>query len=244
MIRITRKYIGQVDLVNWLRSVCAIPIEFHLNDHKKIVLFSSIGRQKTAVPPRSIFAASLWQHSRCQIFAEQCLCSVHGFWSYVYFLTLNIRHDKFHFFPSFTLNASVKRHIDECSIEFSWFISTNTWWRKVARRHSMAADSRWVWLSNVLLTSKLIPFDLTVHTIPWDMDYVLTTGKQCPSYDYALKNHMKNSPEVQRIYTEYADLFSSWSKNSGAKIETISDVYRLHDTLMVEKEQNKLLVNF
>lgn len=76
------------------------------------------------------------------------------------------------------------------------------------------------------------------------MDYYLCTGKHCPSYEYALKKHMKESPEVQRIYTEYADLFSSWSQNSGAKIETICDVFRLHDTLMVEKEQNKVLVNF
>lgn len=83
-----------------------------------------------------------------------------------------------------------------------------------------------------------------MHTIPWDMDYVLTTGKHCPSYEYALKKHMKESPEVQRIYTEYADLFSSWSQNSGATIATIADVFKLHDTLMVEKEHNKKLVDF
>lgn len=62
------------------------------------------------------------------------------------------------------------------------------------------------------------------------MDYVLTTGKHCPSYEFALKK-------------EYADLFSTWSKNSGANIETIADVFKLYNTLMVEKEHNKVLVN-
>lgn len=75
------------------------------------------------------------------------------------------------------------------------------------------------------------------------MDYVLTTGKHCPSYEFALKKNMNESPEVQRIYTEYADLFSTWSKNSGANIETIADVFKLYNTLMVEKEHNKVLVN-
>lgn len=74
------------------------------------------------------------------------------------------------------------------------------------------------------------------------MDYVLTTGKHCPAYEYAMKKNMNESAEVQRIYSDYADLFLSWSQNSGANVSTITDVFRLYNTLVVEKEHNKLSV--
>lgn len=72
------------------------------------------------------------------------------------------------------------------------------------------------------------------------MDHVLTTGKRCPKYDKAYADNLKSSPEVQRIHAEHKDLFSSLSQNSGAKISTTTDVYKLYNTLMVEKEHNKL----
>lgn len=83
-----------------------------------------------------------------------------------------------------------------------------------------------------------------VHTMPWPTDHLLTTGKHSPLYEFALKKNMDESPEVQRIYAEHADLFSSLSENSGAKISTIADVFKLYDTLKVEKDHSKLYVNF
>lgn len=83
-------------------------------------------------------------------------------------------------------------------------------------------------------------FIFSVHTMPWNMDHVLTTGRNCPLYEFQLKKHMNESPEVQRIYADHADLFSSLSENSGAKIATITDIFKLYDTLKVEKEHNKL----
>lgn len=80
----------------------------------------------------------------------------------------------------------------------------------------------------------------SVHTIPWNMDHVLTTGRHCGLYEFALKKNMNESAEVQRIYADHADLFSSLSQNSGAKIATISDVFKLYDTLMIEKEHKKV----
>lgn len=50
---------------------------------------------------------------------------------------------------------------------------------------------------------------------------------------------MEESKEVQRIYTEYADLFPYLSKMSGLNITTITDVYWLWNTLDIEREQNK-----
>lgn len=51
---------------------------------------------------------------------------------------------------------------------------------------------------------------------------------------------MNESAEVQRIYADHADLFSDLSHNSGAKIATIADVFKLYDTLKVEKAHNKV----
>lgn len=72
------------------------------------------------------------------------------------------------------------------------------------------------------------------------MDHILTTGKRCPAYEFALKKNMHESAEVQRIYSDYTDLFSSWSQDSGANVATIADVFKLYNTLMVEQEHNKL----
>lgn len=80
-----------------------------------------------------------------------------------------------------------------------------------------------------------------MHTIPAELDYVVANGRVCPSYQLEFEKNMNESPEVQRIYTDYADLFLSWSQNSGKKIETINDVHALNNILIVEKEQNKLL---
>lgn len=82
---------------------------------------------------------------------------------------------------------------------------------------------------------------IPVHTIPQSMDYLLYAGKKCPKYDATLKKYLKESPEVQRIYSEYADLFPYWSKKSGGNITTITDVYWLYNTLHIEQDHNKSL---
>lgn len=53
---------------------------------------------------------------------------------------------------------------------------------------------------------------------------------------------MKQSKEVQRIYTEYADLFPYLSRMTGLNITTITDVYWLYNTLEIERDTNKTLV--
>lgn len=81
---------------------------------------------------------------------------------------------------------------------------------------------------------------IPVHTIPERND---NAYKDCPKYNFAIEKYVKESPEVQRIYTEYADLFAYWSKMCGLSIATTSDVYRLHNTLLVESENNKTFVS-
>lgn len=74
---------------------------------------------------------------------------------------------------------------------------------------------------------------IPVHTIP------LSYMKYASKHTIALENYMKQSSEVQRIYKEYADHFKHWSQMSGLNITTIDNVYSLHKTLTIEKEQNK-----
>lgn len=80
---------------------------------------------------------------------------------------------------------------------------------------------------------------IPIHTIPWNMDYVLTTGKHCPKYEHAVQQYIKNCPEVQRIYTEHADLFVHWAHESGANVSSTADVFQLYNTIITEKEHNK-----
>lgn len=53
---------------------------------------------------------------------------------------------------------------------------------------------------------------------------------------------MNESKEVQRIYTDYADLFPYLSEMSGLNITTITDVYWLYNTLEIERDTNKTWV--
>lgn len=47
---------------------------------------------------------------------------------------------------------------------------------------------------------------IPVHTIPMSIDNVLSFGNGFPELTAAIEKYMTESPEVQRIYTEYADL--------------------------------------
>lgn len=83
---------------------------------------------------------------------------------------------------------------------------------------------------------------IPVHTIPKSMDHILAAEKDCPKYKELYTNYMKASKEVQRIYTEYADIFPYLSRMSGLNVTTITDVYWLYNTLDTEREQNKTFV--
>lgn len=83
---------------------------------------------------------------------------------------------------------------------------------------------------------------IPVHTVPRDLDYVVASEKKCPAYDKAFEQYTKESKEVQRIYTEYANLFPYWSIMCGSPIKTIQNAYYLHNTLMIERDRNKTLV--
>lgn len=81
---------------------------------------------------------------------------------------------------------------------------------------------------------------IPVHTLPIVHDNALVGAKNCPKYDLAFKTYLNESKEVQRIFTEYADLFPYWSRMCGKNITTIKDCYDLYKTLSIEKLKKKL----
>lgn len=84
---------------------------------------------------------------------------------------------------------------------------------------------------------------IPVHTQPNTWDHILSGGRYCAKYNKLFKKYMKESPEVQRIYSEYKELLAYWSEMSGTNIKTTEDVYYLYSTLTIERDQNKTLVN-
>lgn len=82
---------------------------------------------------------------------------------------------------------------------------------------------------------------IPVHTIPKSVDRILYVGN-CDKYNDALRKYIEESPEIQRIYSKNVELFSDWSQKCGLNINTTNDVYRLYNTLQVEREHNKTFV--
>lgn len=80
---------------------------------------------------------------------------------------------------------------------------------------------------------------IPVHTVPKTLDHILSASRVCPKYKSLFATYMKESKEVQRIYTEYANLFPHLAAMSGLNITTITDVYWLYNTLEIERDTNK-----
>ncbi|KAJ6647741.1 Lysosomal acid phosphatase [Pseudolycoriella hygida] len=82
---------------------------------------------------------------------------------------------------------------------------------------------------------------IPVHTVPSHLDYVLSTGRTCPSFEAAHLRFRQTSPEIRRVLTEHASLIAHWARYSGLIILSIDIVSVLYNTLSIEKEQNKPL---
>lgn len=80
---------------------------------------------------------------------------------------------------------------------------------------------------------------IPVHSIPRQMDYVLRSGNHYRGYEAASEKYFKNSSEIQRVYSEHANLIDHWSQKTGSSIATLEDVFLLYNTLITEKEHNK-----
>ncbi|KAJ6648315.1 Testicular acid phosphatase like [Pseudolycoriella hygida] len=85
---------------------------------------------------------------------------------------------------------------------------------------------------------------IPVHTIPCELDHVLLAGRPCPKYEAARAKVMKESPEIQSIYSEHANLFKSLTENTGQDIKTVDDVFYLWMTLHFQKNRNLPLADW
>lgn len=79
---------------------------------------------------------------------------------------------------------------------------------------------------------------IPVHTVPWRLDHVLSSGRPNLRYEAAREKYLKEAPEIQQILTEHADIFKHLTEKCGEDIETIADVFFLHNTLTFQKSRD------
>lgn len=80
---------------------------------------------------------------------------------------------------------------------------------------------------------------IPVHVVPLNSEYILGLGRECPKFEEMFAKHMNESPEIKRIYSQYADHFLLWTKESGANITTFTEAKQLYKTLHIEALHNK-----
>ncbi|XP_031629368.1 prostatic acid phosphatase-like isoform X2 [Contarinia nasturtii] len=86
---------------------------------------------------------------------------------------------------------------------------------------------------------------IPVHSVPIHLDYVLWgPPDDCQAFFAAYDKYQRESPEVKRIYADYADEFAHWSEMCGKKLITIYDVTQLYNTLRKESLLNKTLASW
>lgn len=78
-----------------------------------------------------------------------------------------------------------------------------------------------------------------VHVAPFHDDYIIFLSRKCPKFDALFAKHIKESPEIQRIYSKNKHNFEYWSKKTGKHIKTMDDVKKLHKTLYIESLHNE-----
>lgn len=85
---------------------------------------------------------------------------------------------------------------------------------------------------------------IPIHSVPVELDHIIENGRHCPKYDFLFEKNVNESTEIQRIFTEYAEYFSNWTRNCGANITSFDDVKGLYKTLLMETAHNRKLVIF
>lgn len=78
---------------------------------------------------------------------------------------------------------------------------------------------------------------IPVHTLPEEMDEILSAKRPCPAFDHELKR-FENTPEYRQLLTQYRPLFEYLTKWSGRKVKSLTDVNNLYNVLWIEKLKN------
>lgn len=78
---------------------------------------------------------------------------------------------------------------------------------------------------------------IPIHTIPEEMDHILSMDKPCPLYDQAYAEYQQSN-EVLTILKNNKTLIKYLEQNSGQKIDTICQVKTIYQALWVENLKN------
>lgn len=77
-----------------------------------------------------------------------------------------------------------------------------------------------------------------VHTIPRTEDPLLASEKRCDRFEYVMLQYM-NTTEYTDLFTKHKPLLDHLERNSGMKLDTITNIFMLYDALYIEKLKGK-----
>lgn len=84
---------------------------------------------------------------------------------------------------------------------------------------------------------------IPVHTVPEDLDKVLSAKKTCPAFDYALTKY-KRSDEFQEYNKSLESIYQYLSTHSGRKIDSPTSAQNIYSCLHIEELNNFTLPNW
>lgn len=79
---------------------------------------------------------------------------------------------------------------------------------------------------------------IPIHTIPCEMDYVLSCGKRCDRFNFLLEKHFYK-PEFNAWRLKYKWLYEFVQKKSGLSMDNYKKIIYIYDTLMVQQLHNR-----
>lgn len=83
---------------------------------------------------------------------------------------------------------------------------------------------------------------IPVHTQPRQEDYTLATSKRCDRFDYVMIEYLKKV-EYTGLFAKYSSLIQYLEVNTGQKLQTLSEIYDIYDTLTIQKLKGKQFVH-
>lgn len=91
---------------------------------------------------------------------------------------------------------------------------------------------------NQIWNSDLLWNPIPVHTVPVNIDHLITGEKACKLY-LKKRDEYENSTEIRTLKEEHHELFEYLEKHSGQPVQTLEHLKDLQGTLDVEHRLNK-----
>lgn len=91
---------------------------------------------------------------------------------------------------------------------------------------------------NQIWNSDLLWNPIPVHTVPVNIDHLITGEKACKLY-LKKRDEYENSTEIRTLKEQHRELFEYLEKHSGQPVQTLEHLKDLQGTLDVEHRLNK-----